>query len=294
MNYLFLAIVISSGLAKGYCGKKTSGFAEHFYDAAYISTIRLIICAAAGSVLCIAEGGLNSFVSLGETGFYIAMLSGAAQAGFVTTWLLAVRNGAYTMLDAFLTLGILIPTVLCDVFFDEKIKLTQWAGFALLIVAVSIMCSYNNQIKAKITPKSLILLIVCGVFSGISDFSQKLLVRTNPEASVAAYNFYAYIFAALILAAVFVLIKPKGEKACSVKKFGIYIIIMAVCLFLNSYFKTLAGRGLTAFQIYPVCQGLGMILSAIMAAVCFKEPIKTRSIIGMTLTFVSLMIILFV
>lgn len=291
MSYLFLAIVLFSGTAKGYCGKKTSNFANHLYDAAYINAIRFAICALISGVLCVAQGGFSALLNF--DGLWVAALSGVLQAAFVTTWLLAVRTGAYTMLDAFLTAGILIPSLLSHFAYGEHIKPVQWIGFVLLILAVIIMCSYNNSIKKKITFGALMLLIACSASSGVENFTQKILKYAYPEVLPSTYSFYSYLFAMLSLAVVFLIVKPKNEKPCSVKNFGIYLIIMAVCLFLNTYFKTLAAQGLDASIMYPICQGGALVLSSAMAAIMFKEPIKKRSVLGIIMIFTALMIITF-
>lgn len=83
------------------------------------------------------------------------------------------------MLDIFLMLGVLIPLIASNFFFNEVIKPSQWIGIAILLVAVGIMCSYNNSIKAKITPFSLVLLIICGIANGIADFFTKAFCQVH-------------------------------------------------------------------------------------------------------------------
>lgn len=292
LNGLWIALAALAGVTKGYCGKKTSTAAERFHDAVYISVVRFGMCALLGGAICLVQGGVTSLLQV--DGLWVAAVSGVAQAAFATTWLLAVRTGAYVMLDAFLTAGILIPSVLCQILYDERIKPLQWVGFAVLIGAVCLMCSYNNSIKtSKLTPWAVALLVVCSGFSGIADLCQKILSHDYPGQSAAAFNFYAYLFAALVLAVVFLFIKPRNQRPVEVRKFGWYLAVMAACLFLNSYFKLLAARQVSAGVMYPICQGLGLALSALMAAVMFKEPIKKRSIIGLVLVFAAMMLITF-
>ena len=66
---------------------------------------------------------------------------------------------------------------------------------------------------------------------------------------------------------------------------------MAFCLFANSYFKTLASGYLSAVLLYPLNQGCSLILSAIMAAVLFKEKITIKAVIGILTAFIGLLII---
>ena len=71
----------------------------------------------------------------------------------------------------------------------------------------------------------------------------------------------------------------------------LYIAIMAVFLFANTYFKTLAASILDSVMLYPLSQGLSLLLSLIMSAVFFKEKIKPISITGITVLFVGLLFI---
>ena len=197
------------------------------------------------------------------------------------------------MLDIFLMLGVLIPILASNLFFHEPINLTQWLGMMVLFAAVVIMCSYNNSIKAKITPSSFLLLLVCGIANGIADFSQKIFTKQVPTGSTAVFNFYTYLFAAFVLAAIFFLL-PKPAKAAgtsNIRSMVIYSLLMALFLFVNSYFKTLAAKYLDAVLLYPLNQECALILSALMASVLFKEKLTVKAVIGIITAFAGLLII---
>ena len=70
-----------------------------------------------------------------------------------------------------------------------------------------------------------------------------------------------------------------------------YILIMSVCLFLCSYFQTLAAKYLDASVLYPLNRGIALMLSALVASVFFKEKITKKCIIGMVIAFISIMVI---
>ena len=292
MGYLFLSLALFAGVCKGYCGKKTSGYTNSFSDAILANTIRMILCTAIGLVIILTSEGFSALKPSTEL-VLISALSGTSTAIFVVSWLISVKKSAYMMLDIFLMFGVLIPLVASNVFFNEVIKPTQWLGMGLLRLAVVIMCSYNNSIKAKITPSSFALLIICGIANGIADFSQKVFTKCMSDGSAAVFNFYTYLFAAFVLVA-FYIVSCKTKHAngnADIKKIFIYILIMAICLFANSYFKTLAAGHLSAVLLYPLNQGCALILSAIMASVLFKEKITTKAVIGILTAFIGLLII---
>ena len=292
MGYLFLFIALFAGISKGYCGKKTSGYTTGFHDAILANIIRMVLCSVIGFVLVVITDGVKFLIPTTNT-LLIAALSGVSTAFFVVTWLIAVKKSAYMMLDIFLMMGLLIPLIASNIFFNESIKLTQWIGIIILFVAVIIMCSYNNSIKTKMTPLSFLLLVACGVASGITDFSQKLFAKQVTNGSAAAFNFYTYLFAMVVLIVTFFLF-PKTENTndkSNIKKIFGYIFLMALFLFTNSFFKTLAAKHLSAVLLYPLNQGCALILSALMASTLFKEKLTIKAIIGIITAFIGLLII---
>jgi multidrug transporter EmrE-like cation transporter len=76
-----------------------------------------------------------------------------------------------------------------------------------------------------------------------------------------------------------------------VKPIIIYVVVMAICLFLNSYFKTTAAKYLNAAQLYPINYGGSLILSMLMSTIIFKEKLNLKCIIGVLLSFVALILI---
>lgn len=295
MGYLFLALALLAGSTKGYCGKKTSGFVREYKDAMFTNFVRMVLCILI-SFLLLALSGRLSLLAVDLNVVLITLLSGVTTSVFVVAWLLAVRRGAYMMLDVFLMLGVIVPLLLSEFLFDEKIRLNQWAGLSVLLVAVVIMCSYNNQIKEKMSLKSLGLLVLCGIANGLTDFSQKLYVKTVADSSAAVFNFYTYIFSALVLLVFYLGAKVTDKTGSSsetdvLRRVGGYVAVMSVCLFLNSYFKTMAAGILPSAILYPLSQGASLILSSFMSMLFFKEKLTAKCITGIALSFAGLLII---
>lgn len=292
MGYLFLLISLFAGTLKGYCGKKTSSYTGSIGHAFFANIIRMLLCILMGFVLILATEDLHSLIP-SRTLLLVSALSGISSAVFVVTWLISVKKSAYMMLDIFLMMGVLIPLSATSILYSEFIKPTQWVGIGILFIAVVIMCSYNNSIKTKLTLPSMILLLICGIANGIADFSQKLFTECVPHGSAATFNFYTYVFAASVLIVTYA-VMPKATSDTSkpdLKKIYKYVLIMALCLFTNSYFKTLAARYLSAALLYPLNQGCALLLSAIMSAVLFKEKLTQKAVIGMITAFAGLLII---
>lgn len=302
MGYLFLSISLLSGAVKGYCGKRTSGYVTRFSDALLVNLIRMTLCIIIGFAVLLFGGGVAQ-LSVGGTTLLITALSGITTAVFVTSWLLSVRKGAYMLVNVFLMIGVFI-TILCSYSLGERVSLRQGLGLVLLLIAVFLMCSYQKATKGKLTWLALVLLIVCGVSNGLTDFSQKLFVRNAESSSIAVFQFYTYAFAALTLLIIYLSAvsseKRKARVQTSVEtqapaKMPLamvgFVIIMAIFLYLNSYFKTQSAEYLTASQLYPLYQGGDLILSTAMAALLFKEKPTVTSIVGIAIAFAALLLI---
>jgi len=280
MGYLFIALALMSGLIKGFCGKKISGIVTTIKGTFYMNTLRMILCVVIGFFI-VATDGYSTFKA-DLTTILITAVSGITTAMFVVTWVFCVRRGAYVMIDVFLMLGGGLTISMCKLFFGEAVSPNQIIGFVLLVIASCVMCSYSSNIKGGFSWVSLLLLVICGTFNGLADFSQKWFIYSLPDGNVAVFNFYTYIFAVVVLMISFALAN-KFEQApndAGSLKICLVICIMAVCLFAYSYFKTMAAKYVPSAILYPISSGLAIILSAIMAALFFDEKITPKCVVG--------------
>ena len=291
MGYLFLALSLFAGATKGFCGKTISGKVQSLKGTFYINFIRMVLCIAVGFFV-VAFESLSAF-KVDVITLLITALSGISTAMFVVFWIISVRRGAYVMLDVFLMLGVGVTISLCKIFFNEPIFANQYIGLLLLVIASAIMCSYSASVKNKFTIKSFVTLLLCGVFNGLTDFSQKLFINYSPDGSVGVFNFYTYVFSACVLLTFYFIFSRRedAQNDGKSKSIFIYILIMAICLFANSFFKTLAAKYIDSATLYPISTGAALILSVIMASVFFKEKVTPKCVIGVIIAFISLIII---
>ncbi len=308
MGYLFLAIALLCGAIKGYCGKKTSGMMKRPSDSFIISLVRMIFCIGIGIITVLLDK--DASLALPLPALLVSLAAGVTSAVFVITWILSVRTGAYMMVDVFLTAGVIIPIVSCSLMYGEEITLIQIIGCALILVAVFIMCSYNNSLKAKITLPSLLLLLLCGAANGCTDLLQKVYMHDR-VGTVSVFSFYTYVSATVTLAVCVIGIKVfeklKESKAIKLgetvekstatyqkldfKHLLPYIAVMAACLFFNSFCKTLAADSLDAIVISPISQVGGMLLSSLMAVIFFKEKLNKKGILGIVVALAAMLLI---
>ena len=130
------------------------------------------------------------------------------------------------------------------------------------------------------------------------DFSQKIFVKEIVNVNISVFNLFTYLFAAITLLTVCPIFREReksAEKLTSwrsfIKPIFHFILIMAACLFLNSYFKTKSAIYLDAILLYPLSQGCAVVLSLLMSIFVFKERITAKGIIGIVLSIISMILI---
>lgn len=299
MGYLFLSVSVLSGSIKGFVAKKVSDKTSGLKSAVFTNFIRMLFCIPIGLLFVLVDGGIGN-LAVDKKVLAIAALSGVTTSVFIVSWLLAVQKSAYTAVDTFVAMGLLVPILLSFAFYKESISCSQIIGLALLLTAVVLMTLYSNQVKTKLTVFSFLLLLAVGFANGVTDFTQKIFTYNANGTPASVFNFYIYVFSAVVLLAVFLCLRekpytaenPDGNKAAAWdKRKTLYIAVMAIFLFCNTYFKTLAADRLPAVQVYPLAQGAALVLSLLMAAFFFKEKIKPLCIVGLLILFVGLLLI---
>lgn len=290
MGYIYLMISLSAGTAKGFFGKKISAQVNSLRDAAATNVLRMVLCCGI-SLLLMLTGVENSGFSVDLSGAVIGGLAGVFLSAFTITWLFSVQHGAFVLVSVAQMFGVIV-TLLCScMVLHSRPTFLQYTGIAVLIAAVLIMGSYSKKLKGNLSAKAVILIALCGLFSGLYDFTLKLFTHYS-SGSKSMLNLLTYAVSAVILLGVVLL----SKKSCNtprlvLKPLLLPIILMSVFLFLNSYFKALATEHLDATQLYPIYQAGGLILSAAMSAVFFKERITLRCILGMALAFCAIVLL---
>lgn len=302
MAYVVIFAALFCLSLKGFCGKKTSIFVRSSNDALLLNSVRMVFCIVVGIVMVLFEG--TTFAIDGGM-FLICLLSGVSNAMFLVSWMLAIQRNAMVTVDVTLTVGSILPAVLCAIFFGEAISLPKMVGFVLIVAAALILSGYHKEPSVKTGVFGIIMLLLGALGDGMIGFTQQLYKQFYTANGVCSngvyyensvFQFYTFLFAAIIMAAVFgtgffknFSAKPKEERRsftrhtfAPVRASIIYIIIMAICLFAGSYLQTLATNsyGVPSQTLYPIIKGGCLITVNITAFLFFNEKITKRSIAG--------------
>ena len=298
MAYLFVALALFCLTVKGYYGKRTSNCVRGTSDAYLFTLLRMVICMLIGLAMVFLDGA-GSDLALDAGFFWICVLSGVANATMLAAWILAVQHNTMVMVDVSVTLGSLIPTLLCAALFGEAISLPKMLGFALILLASFVLAGRGGP-RRRGSLLGIFLLVLSAVGDGISGFAQQLYKQLYTEGGMhfvgtsypkTVFHFYTYVFAALVLLLLYVGMRmkqsrsdaePAEELRESKLSLVLQIAIMAACLFAASYFQTVATNdyGMSSQILYPTIKGGCLITVNFTAMLFFREPITKRSACG--------------
>lgn len=312
MLYIVLFCALFCLTVKGYSGKKVSCNVKTNDNAFLFNLLRMAFCIVIGLGFVFFEGTQNLLLPEWKM-IAICVLAGASNSAFLVCWMLAVRKNSMVLVDVALTLGSLLPSILCLVLFDEPFALSKMIGFAVILLATLVL-SGENKDKTKKTAAGMILLVLAALGDGLSGFSQQLYKHFYTEGGILAgdtvypktiYHLYTYVFSAVVIGAILIgyrisaykKAKPNGdvenqkERALSVRV-TVHIFVMAVCLFLANYLQTVATADyrMSSQLMYPIIRGGTLVTVNIVAAMFFGEKMTARKITGSLVAILGIIV----
>jgi drug/metabolite transporter (DMT)-like permease len=300
MAYLFLVIALACLSVKGYCGKKTSTDIKTSTDPLLFNLLRMLLCIVIGFVMILIDGATTQ-MSVEPLMLWITAGAGAANAAFLICWILAVRRIPLVTMDVSLTIGSILPAVLCLILFNVPISPYKMIGFGMILLATLVLSGYGKSVGRRPGVLGVLLAVIATLGEGLSSFCQQLYKQYfTAEGGVtyenSVYQFYTYVFAAAILLLVFLGLaiygyrkkekEPKSQYVrglfASCKHPFPYIVVMAICMFAANYLQTAATTvyGMTSQELYPVIKGGCLVTVNLTAMLFFNEKPTWRSITG--------------
>lgn len=192
---------------------------------------------------------------------------------------------------AFMTLchasGMILPCILGHFLWSERLGVVSLLGIAFVILSIVLLKGGQGE-SMKADDR--------GVFFGISIFltsatvmiTQKCMGIYFPEQSVGAYNLYSFIVPFCILGC---LIKPvpaiNDEKKAG-KSLWIYALGSGVSLSVISFVMTSLSGSVPSVVLFPLFNGLGIILVCIGSAFAFQEKITLKKGVGLAIGVLGL------
>ena len=303
MGYLMIAIAQLAAAFKGIFAKRTSESVSKIPHAVLASLLRMTMATLLGAVWILLFQTVGDFAA-GRVTVLLAAAAGVFMGINLVTWLLAVREGSYLLVEIFALLSVLFPLLGSRFLFDDRILPLQWGGFAVLLLAVWILCAGKGTQRKKLTLKSIVLAALNSVFYGGVALAQKIFANLSERGTVtdstAVFNLYSYVFSVFVLGICALFLARRqggddravsGETGQLMRRILPYLFVMALGTILNYFFVVQAARYLSPIELYPLNQGASLIISSFMSAVIFREGFTWKTGAGVVLALCGLFII---
>ena len=192
------------------------------------------------------------------------------------------RHNGVVLSSVFMKLGILVPTVLSVVWFQEMPTAVQIIGFFLALTAIVIL---NYQKGTKLSRRSwgLMLMLVAG---GMGDGMSKVYEEYGNPGFQNVFLFFTF-FAALLLC--LGLVAHKKEKL-GMKEL-LYGAALGIPNFLSSLFLLNALRSVPAVIAFPTFSVAVILVVAAAGILFFRERLQRRQVFGGLLICIALVLL---
>lgn len=290
-DYIFLIIILLLRFPQNLFSKKTSGMVNtaqsYFLYGAYSYLLAGLI-----AFVMLLFGGMSGF-SLPAVG--ISALGALSLALNLYCNLEALKSGVMVLAALAGSAGLLLPCIAGIFMFDEPMKPLQFIGIALLIFSGWLLISYSKEQTGSFTPRTLLLLIGSMLSNGSVMLAQKMFSKYLPDTNVSIFSFltFSLIGIGMFIGLVPSLLSQSGRAkiAAVPKPVFLYGTFSSVILLTINQLATIAGRNVPSAVMFPINDGGATIITAITAAIFFKEKLTVRSVCGLILGIGSLIII---
>lgn len=290
-DYIFLIIILLLRVPQNFSSKKTSGLVTNSQSYFLYGTYSYTLAGLIAFVMLLFDG-MSGF-SLPAVG--ISALSAVSLAVSLFCSIEALKSGVMVLAAMAGSAGLLLPCIAGIFMFNEPMKPMQFIGIALLIFSGWLLIGYSKEQTGSFTPRTLLLLIGSMLSNGSVMLAQKMFSKYLPDTSVSIFSFLTFglIGIGMFIGLVPSLLSQSGRAkiAAVPKPVFLYGTISSIILLAINQLATLAGRNVPSAIMFPINDGGATIITAITAAIFFKEKLTVRSVCGLILGIGSLIVI---
>lgn len=273
------------------CNKRVSGSIGGTREFLQYAAFRNVLCAVLALAMIIISG--NGFRADLLT-VLISALSGLCLTASLCLGLLALRSGTVALTSMFGTAGLLIPAIAGIFLFDEPVSAGQWIGIAIFFVAAYLLISSSKRIYTGFSAKTVLLLLGVLMAEGCTMLSQQMFAMYVPDGDVSVFSFFSFGIPSVVICLYLLLShkKRENEKKSSLTPTAMRLgVVLAVAVFIINQLATLAASVVSPIVLFTFINGGSTIIGAIVAAVAFKEKLTPRSVLGVLIGVLALIII---
>ncbi len=248
-----------------------------------------------GAVILLIVGGnvISSFSEMPALGWIISAATGTAIAFSSICSLLVLKNASVALGSLFSAAGLLVPTVSGIFIYNQAVGFGQWIGIICLFISAVLLASSSGRTNGKITAKTLLLLLGSMLSNGSTMLLQTLFKSYVPQGDVSLYSFLQFVIPCVLLFTISIVktAKTKEKLPKTDKKLLLFTVFASLSLLGISQISTIASEHIPVAVLFPISDGGGTVISAIVAATMFKEKFTVKSTFGIIIGIAGLVMI---
>ena len=292
MATIYILIILLCRVVQAFFHKRSSNEIQNIPMLVGYNSFQNTVSAILGLILILLSG--NGF-AIDITTVLIASFSGLTLffAGYFGIY--AMKSGTISLSSLFGTAGMVIPIIAGIFLFDKPVAPLQLVGLGLFFLSAWLLIGASKTIYQNFSYKTLLLLIGSMVANGGTMLAQQLFTAYVPDGDVSVFSFLSFGIIAVLSGILYRGMRgskniPKKELRLS-KSLMICGIALATAVFIINQFATICTKLVSPVILFTLINGGGTIISTIVAAIIYKEPIRKKTAIGIILGIVSLILI---
>lgn len=290
MGNLYIGIIMLLRVAQHICNKRSSNEIHGTAMFVKYGAYRQLLSAVIGLFVIIAAGKGFRFNMITVI---TATVSGLALFGNLVCSQTVLKSGTMALNSLFGTAGMLIPCIAGVILFNEPMSVGQLMGVALLIVSAYFLISSSNKIHTKFTLRTFLLLIGTLLTNGTTMLMQQMFAHYVPNGDVSVFSLLSFGIVGISLLLLTIVMNKKNTEESKPLSKGllVYGAILSAAVFIINQLATISTVLVPPTVLFAFINGGSTIIAAVVAAVCFKERLTIRSVCGVLLGVVALVIV---
>lgn len=290
MGSIYIITLLLCRVVQAFFDKKSSNSVNGIVAVMKYNGFRQCVSAILALILILIGGNGLKFEPM------TLVLSAAAGALIILSLscsLYAMKTGMVALVSLFTTAGMIVPCIAGIFLYGIPVKPMQWVGMAVFFVGAYLMIMGSKQTMGKFSLKTFVLLIGVLLADGFTMVVQQMFKRVVPNGDVSAFSFFAFGIIGIVFTLATPLVsKISGEETKPLTKpMLIYGVILAAALLVMNQTVTTAASLLPPVILFTFANGGGTVVSAIVAAVAYKEKLTVKSVLGIVIGISALLII---
>lgn len=288
----FLAIILLARVVQAVFNKRSSNEIQGLGMTAVYSAYRFAVSALLGLLLLLPSIGQTTVTG---TAIWISLLSGASlmAAGFCSIY--AMKSGTVCLDSMFGTAGLIIPVAAGALWFDQPVQPMQLVGIGLFFLSAALLIRSSRNTYRNFSAGTVALLIGSMLSNGTTMLAQQLYTRYVPEGSVALFSCISFAFVAAAGCPLALVLRRLPEEHDRPLRLNRPLLLcgaaLAAAVFVINQLATTLTARMSPVILFTVINGGATVISTLTAAILYGERLTARSVIGVLLGILSMVLI---